>query len=102
MGGRAFGSCEKITQIEIPKSLDNCGNSGYASYHGPFGACSGLKKIIFEEGTKEISNNLFRGCTGLEEISIPASVIKIERYTFADCTNLKNVYFSNGVKNVEM
>ena len=101
MGGRAFGSCEKITQIEIPKSLDNCGNSGYASYHGPFGACSGLKKIIFEEGTKEISNNLFRGCTGLEEISIPASVIKIERYTFADCTNLKNVYFSNGVKNVE-
>ena len=101
IGGRAFGSCEKITQIEIPKSLDNCGNSGYASYHGPFGACSGLKKIIFEEGTKEISNNLFRGCTGLEEISIPASVIKIERYTFADCTNLKNVYFSNGVKNVE-
>ena len=101
MGGRAFGSCEKITPIEIPKSLDNCGNSGYASYHGPFGACSGLKKIIFEEGTKEISNNLFRGCTGLEEISIPASVIKIERYTFADCTNLKNVYFSNGVKNVE-
>ena len=101
MEGRAFGSCEKITKIEIPKSLDNCGNSGYASYHGPFGACSGLKKIIFEEGTKEISNNLFRGCTGLEEISIPASVIKIERYTFADCTNLKNVYFSNGVKNVE-
>ena len=101
MGGRAFGSCEKITQIEIPKSLDNCGNSGYASYHGPFGACSGLKKITFEEGTTEISSGLFRGCTGLEEISIPASVIKIERYTFADCTNLKNVYFSNGVKNVE-
>ena len=101
MGGRAFGSCEKITQIEIPKSLDNCGNSGYASYHGPFGACSGLKKITFEEGATEVSNGLFRGCTGLEEISIPASVIKIERYTFADCTNLKNVYFSNGVKNVE-
>ena len=101
MGGRAFGNCEKITEIEIPKSLDNCGDSGYASYHGPFGACSGLKKIIFEEGTTEISNSLFRGCTGLEEISIPVSVVTIERFAFVDCINLKNVYFQNSVKNIE-
>ena len=97
MGGRAFGSCEKITQIEIPKSLDNCGNSGYASYHGPFGACSGLKKITFEEGTTEISSGLFRGCTGVEKINIPDSVTEIESSSFEDCINLVSVNIPDSV-----
>ena len=101
MGGRAFGSCEKITQIEIPKSLDNCGNSGYASYHGPFGACSGLKKITFEEGATEVSNGLFRGCTGLEEINIPDGVTKIESSSFEDCINLVSVNISDSVIKIE-
>ena len=100
MGGRAFGSCEKITQIEIPKSLDNCGNSGYASYHGPFGACSGLKKITFEEGTTEISSGLFRGCTGVEKINIPDSVTEIESSSFEDCINLVSVNIPDSVKKI--
>ena len=37
MGWGAFEDCTKITKIEIPKSLEECGSS--ADY-GPFADCS--------------------------------------------------------------
>ena len=89
MGGRAFGSCEKITQIEIPKSLEWCGSTLYD--YGPFGDCTGLKTVIFENGTTEISSHLFEKCTGLEEINIPDSVTEIEDSAFSGCVNLSKV-----------
>ena len=89
MEGRAFGSCEKITKIEIPKSLEWCGSTLYD--YGPFGDCTGLKTVIFENGTTEISSHLFEKCTGLEEINIPDSVTEIEDSAFSGCVNLSKV-----------
>ena len=89
MEGRAFGSCEKITKIEIPKSLEWCGSTLYD--YGPFGDCTGLKTVIFENGTTEISSHLFEKCTGLEEINIPDSVTEIEDSVFSGCVNLSKV-----------
>ena len=89
MGGKAFGSCEKITKIEIPKSLERCDSTLYD--YGPFGDCTGLKTVIFENGTTEISSHLFEKCTGLEEINIPDSVTEIEDSAFSGCVNLSKV-----------
>ena len=46
MGWGAFEDCTKITKIEIPKSLEECGSS--ADY-GPFADCSRIKTVIFRE-----------------------------------------------------
>jgi uncharacterized repeat protein (TIGR02543 family) len=99
MGGKAFGSCEKITKIEIPKSLEWCDSTLYD--YGPFGDCTGLKTVIFENGTTEISSHLFEKCTGLEEINIPNTVTVIENSAFSGCTKLEQVNFSNKLTKIE-
>ncbi len=99
MGGRAFGSCEKITKIEIPKSLEWCGSTLYD--YGPFGDCTGLKTVIFENGITEISSYLFEKCTGLEEINIPNTVTVIEDSAFSGCTKLEQINFSNKLTEIE-
>ncbi len=99
LGAMAFGDCTKITQVEIPKSLDGCGSSLYD--YGPFGSCTGLKKVTFENGTTEISRFLFEKCTGLEEVVIPGTVTVIENSAFSGCTNLKTVSIPKGMKEIE-
>ena len=99
MGGRAFGNCEKITKIEIPKSLEWCGSTLYD--YGPFGDCTGLKTVIFENGTTKILGHLFEKCTGLEEINIPNTVTVIENSAFSGCTKLEQVNFSNKLTKIE-
>ena len=85
MGWGAFGDCIKVTKIEIPKSLEQCGGSNYG---GPFAECSGLKTVIFENGTTKIASNLFENCIGLEEINIPDTVTVIGDSAFSECVNL--------------
>ena len=99
MEGRAFGSCEKITKIEIPKNLEWCGSTLYD--YGPFGDCTGLKTVIFENGTTKILGHLFEKCTGLEEINIPNTVTVIENSAFSGCTKLEQVNFSNKLTKIE-
>ncbi len=99
MEGRAFGNCEKITKIEIPKSLEWCGSTLYD--YGPFGDCTGLKTVIFENGTTKILGHLFEKCTGLEEINIPNTVTVIENSAFSGCTKLEQVNFSNKLTKIE-
>lgn len=99
MGGRAFGSCEKITKIEIPKSLEWCGST--LSDYGPFGDCIGLKTVIFESGITKIPCYLFEKCTGLEKINIPDTVTVVENSSFSGCTKLEEVKYSNKLTKIE-
>lgn len=96
MGSWAFGYCDKITRIEIPKSLKECDGN-----NGPFGNCDGLKEVVFEAGVTEVARYLFWGCTGIEEIVIPDTVTIIEQGAFWDCTNLKKVTFSANLTKIE-
>ena len=98
MGWGAFGDCIKVTKIEIPKSLEQCGGSNYG---GPFAECSGLKTVIFENGTTKIASNLFENCIGLEEISIPDTVTVIGDSAFSECVNLSRVHIPDNVTKIE-
>ena len=98
MGWGAFGDCIKVTKIEIPKSLEQCGGSNYG---GPFAECSGLKTVIFENGTTKIASNLFENCIGLEEINIPDTVTVIGDSAFSECVNLSRVHIPNTVTVIE-
>ena len=109
LGEGAFG-LTAIAEIEIPKSLDNCGsNSGFYydfngtrtyMYGGPFTCCENLKTITFEKGTTQIAENLFRGCTGLENITIPDTVTEIENNAFEGCVRLTEVSIADNVTKI--
>ena len=104
MGECAFANCNKITQIEIPKSLEKCSynssinDQGKDSYFsGPFYNCKELRSVTFETGTTRVAENLFRKCYGIEEIEIPDTVTSIDSYAFENCKNLKDVKIGEGV-----
>ena len=54
--GWSFISGTGITEIVVPKGIVRCGVNGNGV--GPFGGAGNLKKVIFEEGTKEILDRM--------------------------------------------
>ena len=103
MRWEVFRNDNKLTEIEIPKSLQECRYSlNSASIDGgPFEGCANLKTITFEEGTTEIAEGLFAGCTGIEQIKIPNTVTVIESGAFGGCINLKEIDVPNSVTEIQ-
>ena len=103
MRWEVFRNDNKLTEIEIPKSLEECRYSvNSASIDGgPFEGCANLKTITFEEGTTEIAEGLFAGCTGIEQIKIPNTVTVIESGAFGGCINLKEIDVPNSVTEIQ-
>ena len=96
MDCNAFGNCDGLTQIEIPKSLDVGGDY----YSGAFADCANLKKVTFERGTTKIASSLFCGCTGIEKIDIPDTVTVVQDYAFKECKNLSTVNIPENVTEI--
>ena len=63
IGGSAFGSCEYLTELILPASLE-------AAYSGLVSNCSALKKVIFC-GTPTSLPSAFYGTPGGLEIFVP-------------------------------
>ena len=93
MGWQVFGNDNKLTEIEIPKSLEECRyyRNNDSIDGGTFDNCANLKTVTFEERTTEIAEGLFAGCTGIEQITIPDTVTVIESGAFGGCINLKEI-----------
>lgn len=110
LGGAAF-ACTALKTVEIPKTLESCGDAWYYEYKfgdvtytrlfgGPFTLCEDLKTVTFEEGTTKIFANQFRLCTGLEEVVVPDTVTVIGANAFDLCFNLKTIDLGNGVQEI--
>lgn len=98
IGYWAFASCNMLTDIEIPRSLESCSlKIKDQMSRGPFGECTSLKNVTFEEGVKRIPAALFAGCEGLEKIVIPDTVTSIDDAAFGACINLWDVYMPDSV-----
>ena len=67
IASHAFDSCEKLTYISFPPSLE------------------------------KINNNAFSYCNSLTEITITPNVKKIGSEAFSDCTNLTTAYINNNI-----
>lgn len=68
LGSWAFSNCVNLEEISIPSSVKEVD-------YAPFDGCSGLKKVIFEEGVTyafDLINNT--GSTYLDEVVFPSTL----------------------------
>lgn len=80
-GYHAFGHCEGLTSVVIPKSVTSIGD-------GAFSGCMGLTAITIPDSVTSIGKWAFSGCTGLTAISIPNSVTSIGYRAFEGYVDL--------------
>lgn len=80
----AFRACRALSEIEIPASIEEIGDSAFAS-------CTALKKITFASGSKllTIGNSAFASCTGLNSVlELPSGLESIGQSAFSGCSSL--------------
>ena len=98
----AFQNCTSLVEIEIPKSLKYA-NYDTSIFNGIISAPfmgSGIKKVKFETGIKEVVECLFLGCNELEQIEIPNTVTRIGNHSFRMCPNLEKINIPSSVTSV--
>lgn len=95
----AFKECNSLEEVTIPSTI-----TFYASSLGKAGIfykCTGLKKVVFSNGTKTIAANMLAGTTGLEEVVIPNTVKSIGKYSFYQCMGLKSIAIPGNVTEID-
>lgn len=85
----AFGytggsACDKITKVDIPKSVKTIGSNAFLN-------CTGLVSVIIGNGVTTIGGGAFQSCTSLPQISLPSSVTLIGLGAFVSCNSLKTI-----------
>lgn len=120
-----FRGCDNLEKITFAKNISGDENNAAKLVLDSYclAECPKLKTVIFENGVKNIKNNVFAndirlsnikltdglkgigrysftGCASLKQINIPASVTKIEKSVFGDCTALKSVKWDSGEEDV--
>ena len=110
IGNNAFGYCEHLYTVSLPKLYDN----GFDPFRGsPWILDWEADQVIYENGvavglrdenatdirlmknTTEIGMAAFAG-TGIRSITIPPSVKSISRYAFSLCHSLETVIMETG------
>ena len=89
----AFGGCDHLTSIEIPKNVTEIGY--YAFYY-----CDNLESVIINDGVAMIGFSAFSGCKSLKTVKIPGSVTKIWCFAFDGCESLTDLDIPEGVTEI--
>lgn len=111
IGSYAFNGCNKLVQINFPKTLRKI---GYSAFSGcwrltgidlpenllgiekyAFQGCATLQKAIIPEGTLWVESGAFQNCENLSFAVIPSSVSSIGSDAFSGCPKLCAVSFSS-------
>ena len=93
IGYRAFYGCSKLSDMNLPDSLEQTGgwalaHTGFTSFvfpegfdtlgYGTFYGSRNLETVVLPEGVNSIGENTFRGCSKLQSVTIPSDEIKID------------------------
>ena len=111
LGGAAFYSCESLKEVTIPKNTTlkrvEIGVQGMSREPNTFGNCTGLEKIIIEDGSwlgdsweneitpNGIPDNFCQLCSSLKTVIIKGDVEYISSRAFGSCTKLADIYLYN-------
>ena len=90
IGRNAFESCELLTNVQIPDTVNEI-------EYGAFFNCKSMLSALIPDTVKSIGNNVYYGCTLLTVVEWPNSLPIIPAYTFKDCKGLKQFNVPNGV-----
>ena len=107
IGSSAFGSCNNLTSITIPNTINKIGWSAFIGCTSlkdltipgsvisidsqVFYGCSGLTTVTISEGVTCIGSKMFYNCSGLKSVTIPSSVTSIGSSAFYGCSSLTKV-----------
>ncbi|SEH50582.1 Leucine rich repeat-containing protein [Ruminococcus flavefaciens] len=97
IGEKMIEKCTKIKELTIPSSVDTfyTGAVGYGCLCG-----SSVKKVIFEDGTRNIPGYICRDSSELENIVLPESVESIGESTFRNCPRIKTISLPENVESI--
>ena len=120
VGRNMIEKCSKIKELTIPASVTAIRTDAVCNgcLYG-----SSVKKVIFEDGTRNIvsficrdsseletivlpesveniGESSFRNCPRIKTISLPENVESIGNSCFSDCTNLESFTFNKNIKNL--
>ena len=110
IGGSAFQGCESLKEVTVPKNIyflrTAAGGAQLAREHCTFADCTGLEKIVIEDGCvvedswgkvqyeNAIVENFCQNCTSLKKVIIKGGIDCIMPRAFGDCP-LNDIYFYN-------
>ncbi len=114
IGTRAFWSCDCLTSVKIPSTVDVIYGSAFEASsltsvelpskayieYGAFAACNNLKSVNVPAGAF-LGQNAFRG-TGLETVTLEEGLSYIGKYSFMECSHLTKVVIPSSVKTIRM
>ena len=89
----AFSSCKNITEITIPDSVTEIGNSA-------FSGCTSLAEIVIPDSVTEIGEFAFSGCKALLKVVLSKNMTAIEAQTFSGCSSLESIIIPEGVTKI--
>ena len=74
----------KITSFFLPNCIETIEQSAFMN-------CTELKKVVLNEGLKEIGPSAFEGCESLSDVNLPDSLENLYYYAFVGCKALKSI-----------
>ena len=113
IGNCCFLSCQKLTEAELPKNLQNIGYMAFEDTaieqitiptmvrsvpDGVFSNCTKLESVVLSEGVKEIQVQAFSNCLSLEHLQLPSTLTSIDSLAFQYCPKLKKVSIPHRVR----
>ena len=112
IGESAFDSCDKLTEINLPKELKRVEDYAFQDvpsdfnlpekleYIGVYAFCStSITEIVFPETLKTVEAGGFSSCAALTKVNM-GKVEDVGSYAFESCTALTSVTLSVNIKNI--
>ena len=94
IGGYAFYDCDKLTSVNIPKTITSIGI-------GAFADCGNLGSVLYDANitdTFTLGKGIFNNSGKQLNLNIEDNVTSIPAYVFSGMSNISNVYFDANSK----
>ncbi len=86
---------DRIAEIHVKQGIERLGNQLFRN-------CSGVKKLVLEEGVKSTGGYTFGGLSSLTEVTLPASMEKIGKAAFSSSILQRAYYLGDSLEQLQI